>query len=258
MNLIEFIIIYLACGAPFSVYFYLENRFENEQNFLWLKTFLAFVFWIPFSFLAVRKSEMFKRLFIPNFNKISFVEVKVEENLYSVQKEIEKIFTEKNLKISLFEFRQTIERYVGLTFSVRSENAAASEQEKEIFRVAQIKDVEIAALCLKRRNRKLLDFHHTKARQDFLQMIERLFDSISDVVNFQHSVIEFVNLLNDSAARDHLEKLFAENLQTESPQCVQQLEKVLWKSDIPEPMFTEPISARLQILTAATSLRRKD
>ncbi len=258
MNLIDLIIIYLACGAPFGVYFYLQNRVRSKSNYLWLKTTLAFVFWISFAVLIIRKSKSFKKLFIPDFNKKRLTDGWIEEKLYLIQKAIEKIIFESNLEMSLFEFRQTIERYVGLTLSLKSNNVNVTEQEKEIFRAGEIKNIEIASICLQRRNRKRLIFHQTRARQDFLQITKSLFDSISDTNKFENSVTEFVNLLSDLTAQESLEIIFSTNLQTDNLQSVKQSEKVVWKTEIPKPLLTKPISARLQIIPAITNLRRKD
>ncbi len=261
MNLIDFIIVYLACGAPFGVYFYLQNRFKNNSEYFWLKIFPAFAFWIFYALLIIRQSKFFKSSGKINFNKFTLAETVTAEKLCSVQKTIEKILVESESKISLFEFRQTIERYIGLTLSIQSDNTAISEQEKELFRVVnekKEKSIETSAICLQRRNRKRLAFHHTRARLDFLQLIGNLFDSISDTKNFENSVTEFANLLNDFTAQKNLEKLFANNLQTDSPPSVKQSEKVVWKTEIPELLITRPISNRLPMMTAATTSRSKD
>lgn len=256
MNPIDLIIVYLACGAPHGVYFYLQNRPNEKSYFLWLKIIFVFVFWIPFALHIVFKSRLFKTL-VYNSNKSAFAEADIKDNLYSIQKNFEEIFLESREKISLFEFRQTIKRYVELTFSIESfNNAEISEQEMEIFRVVKINNIEISAACLKRRNRKRLAFHQTKARRDFLQLIENLSDSISDTRKLEIAVIEFINFLGDSAARDELEKLFAANLQTDSAQTVKTPEKVLWKTHEPKLSPAQPISARLQVTTATTNSPR--
>lgn len=258
MNPIDFIIIYLACGAPFGVYFYLQNHSVKESNALWIKTVSAFVFWIPFALFIIRKSQIIKSLINPDFNKISSGEIEIEKSLRSIQKTIEKILLESSSGISLFEFRQTIERYAGLTLLLQSDEATISEREKEIFRVAQRKNIETAALCLQRRNRKRLAFHQTKARQDFLQLIECLFETVSDTIEFENTVSEFVNLLSDLTAQKSVAKLFAANLQTDHQPSVRQSEKVLWKTETPKLLITKPISIRLQATTPTTNSYSED
>jgi len=258
MNAVDFIIIYLACGAPFGVYFYFQNHSRNQPKTRWLKTVSAFVFWIPFALFIICKSKSIKNLFTPDFNKKFSGNLKIERNLYSVQKTIEKILLESRSEILLFEFRQTIERYAGLTLLIQNAAAKIPGQEKEIFRVVETKNIETAALCLQRRNRKRLAFHQTKARQDFLHLIRDLSASVSDTTKFENSVGEFVNLLDDSTAQKSLEKLFAVSLQTDNPQSVRQLEKVLWKTETLKPLITKPISVRLQITNSTTNLHSED
>jgi len=205
MNLIDFIIIYLACGAPFGVYYFLQSRNAAESPIIWLKIFLTFFFWIPFAFLFVRGFLVSNENLHSNYLTSAF-EAKDKGNIYLIQKEIEKKFSESGLEFSLFEFRETLERYVGLTLANQEVFIKVSEREKEIFRIAENSNVELAANCLHRRNRKLLAFHQTEARQDFLQMIRKLSDSTTDKKNLETLAIEFVRLLKDKQAQNSLEK----------------------------------------------------
>lgn len=257
MNSADFIIIYLACGAPFGVY-YLQNHSNRSSNHFWFKTFSAFVLWLPLAIYFFYKSRISVKVSDFSLNNAAFAEVQIEEKLYLTQREIEKSIFDSKSKISLFEFRQTTERYAGLAILQQIDTEEISEKEREIFRITATKNIDTAAICLRRRNRKMLTFHQTIARQDFLKIIENLFNSISNTKQFEISAIEFVSLLNDSTALENLKKLFAEDLQTETPQRVKQLEKVLWKTEIPEPLITKPITTRLPMTSVTMSLHSKD
>lgn len=257
MNPIDFIILYLACGAPLGVYFYLQNRVRDNSNYLFLKTITVFILWIPFAIYISNKSKTLKKLFQLQSEKLNDSEIEVERKLYSIQKEMESILFDNKSKISLFEFRQTIERYVGLTVSLQT-NSNDYLPETEIFRIAKTKNTDIAAACLQRRNRKLLEFHQRKARQDFLQLIINSFDSLSDTNKLESLIIEYFTLVKDFTAQENLEKIFATSLQTENSRNVHQLEKVLWKPEAPEQLITQQISARLPLTAAMTSSRSKD
>ena len=258
MNLIDFIIIYLACGAPFGVYYFLQNRNEAGSPIIWLKIFLTFFFWIPFAFLFIRQFLASNENLHSNYYLTSAFEAKDESNIYLIQKEFEKKFSESRPEFSLFEFRETFERYVGLTLANRKGSTKVSEREKEIFRIAKNSNVELAANCLHRRNRKLLAFHQTKARQDFLQTIRKLSGSVSDKKNLEYLAIEFVRLLKDKQAQDSLEKIFAANLQTDIPPSVLQREKDLWNPQEQKLLRAQPNSTHFQAMTTTTALRRKD
>jgi hypothetical protein len=258
MNLVDFIIIYLACGAPFGVYYFLQSRNKTESPIIWLKIFLTFFFWIPFAFLFVRQFLASDENLHSNYYLTSAFEVKDEGNIYLIQKEIEKKFSESRLDFSLFEFRETLERYVGLTLANQETFTKVSEREKEIFRIAENSNIELAANCLHRRNRKLLAFHQTEARQDFLQIIRKLSGSMTDKKNLESLAIEFVRLLNDKQAQNSLEKIFTANLQPDIPPSVLQREKDLWNPQEHKLLHAQPNSTHFQAMTTTTALRRKD
>jgi hypothetical protein len=50
MNLIDFFIIYLACGAPFGVYYFLQHRGGLDSRLLWLKRCSTLFFGCPLLF----------------------------------------------------------------------------------------------------------------------------------------------------------------------------------------------------------------
>ncbi len=258
MNLTDFIIIYLACGAPFGVYYFFQSRTDTESSIVWLKILLTFFFWIPFAFLFVRQFIVSKKNLHSNYYLSSTFEAEDEGNIYLIQKEIEKMFSESRPEFSLFEFRETLERYVGLTLANQQAFTKISEREKEIFRITENSNVELAANCLHRRNRKLLVFHQTEARQDFLQMIRELSGSMTDKKYLENLASKFVRLLKDKQAENSLEKLFTTNLQTDIPPGVLQREKDLWNPQEHKLLHAQPNSTHFQAVRATTGLHRKD
>lgn len=255
MNLTDFIIIYLTGGAPFAVHFFLRRRAANDRKKLWLKTALAFVFWLPLAFLTFRQFKKSKWRAVSNLNN-NFPD---EITLSATQKNLEAFLRATDSPISLFEFRQTIERYADLTILSNDATEKPTTRETEVFRRANRKDVEIAAVCLHRRNRKRLAFHQTEARKDFLRTIEILHGSLQNADRFGNAVNEFVQILKDSTAQENVEKIFAANLQTGKPPRLNYLEtEVLWKPEMPEPLHTPTARSRQTILAAMTNLRGRD
>ncbi|MEO6588731.1 MAG: hypothetical protein ABIP06_05335, partial [Pyrinomonadaceae bacterium] len=53
MNLFDAIIIYLACGAPFGVYYFVNHRLLNNRVFF--KTVLILLCWLPFAILLFQR-----------------------------------------------------------------------------------------------------------------------------------------------------------------------------------------------------------
>ncbi len=254
MNLTDYLIIYLAGGAPFGVYYFLQNRTKTVSSKLWLNTVITFVFWIPIAFRLLRENKI-----LSNFTNLkSDSETIREKRLYLIQKQLEKILQESNLKISIYEFRETIDRYIGLTFANQNSNEKSSIADKKNFRISENKNVELAAICLYRRNQMRLSFHHTKARQGFLHFINQLSEFSDTQKIVSKLAVEFVKILNDAEAKTLLEKMFIKTQQTDKYLVVKQLEKDLWNTEIHKPLPTNQIPTRLQTLTATTNLRTKD
>ncbi len=254
MNLTDLLIIYLACGAPFGVYYFLQNRTKSVSGKLWLNTSITFAFWIPIAFRFLRENKLLNKSVSFNFD----AEVTQEKKLILIQKQFEQILQESSLKISIYEFRETIDRYIGLTYANQSHSRKASLADKEFFCISENKNIELAAICLDRRNQKRLSFHHKGARQDFLHFINQLSETSADKKIIGNLAVEFVKILNDLEAETALEKMFMEISQTDKHFAVKQLEKAIWNTEIHKPLPTKQNSTRLQTMTATANLRGKD
>lgn len=249
MNTSDFLIIYLACGAPFAVYFFLQNRKNLSPRMLWLKSFLTVFVWIPYAFLllndfATKKSRAGRE----NNNQASS-----NEKLREIQKQLLDLQLEAERKISPFEFREILERYAGLTNFCNFEDKAPSAAEREIFRIALRKNTGLAANCLHRRNRQRLLFHQTLARKDFLQIITKLKFSVINTEKLSDLAINFVEILNDPEAKESLAGIFNETLQNKDKISVRELETVVWKSKEQKPLTANQTPIHLQALRAATT-----
>ncbi len=250
MNFTDILIIYLACGAPFGVYYFLQNRRKKDFSLFWIKTFFNFAFWLPFALGFFLENKIRQNFYYLNPNN--------EKKIFLIQKQIESILHESKLKVSIYDYREIFDRYLGLTISKRGEAKKTADTEKEIFRITGHKQVELAAICLQRRNQKRLFYHHTLARQDFLQFIAKLFKVSSGKIKLGNLSVEFVKLLDDTEAQTALEKLFAENSQTDKQSVVKHLEKDLWNPNKHAPLSVNPISTHLPSMTTTANLPVKD
>jgi hypothetical protein len=110
----------------------------------------------------------------------------------------------------VYEFRETIERYIGLTLTDQSNAAGKPRRGRRVSpRRANVSNVELGAICLKRRNRNKLSLHQTEARKDFLFLTDQLLKAGSDEENLEQSAIKLVSILKDFDAQNELEKMFA-------------------------------------------------
>jgi len=252
MNILDLTIIYLACGAPFGVYYYLVNRPQKNG---WLKSIFISLLWFPFA-IQLLISRVTKRLSEREFSVKSRDRHESNE-LNRGKKNFEAFLPENGSFISLFELREIIDRYAGLTLAKNIDVAAPAKHEEELFRASGGTTLEISSICLNRRNRAKLLSHQRDARTDFLKMLGELFE-FSRVEKLGKQAIGFVKLLKDDEALDSIELLIKNASQITRDISVKELEKDLWKQDIPIQPTNEPIPLHLKALTAAANAPTKD
>ncbi len=263
MSFYDLLIIYLACGAPLGVYYFFQNRRVANRNSLWLKTFVNFLFWIPFAFQILLENKIFGKLFNNIFERRENTDSDIEKRIAPLGKSLETAII-KNIpqsaenipKFSVFEVREILERYTGLTLAcqIEQKNSQIARTENEFYKIFAYKNGRLASICAARRNRERLFFHQTEARRDFLNLIGK-----PENENLQRQIIEFVEILKDFEAHNALEKMFTKRAQTEKSESVKTTEKVLWKSETRKPLpINQTASARLKLSPATMNLRAKD
>ena len=230
MNLTDFLIIYLACGAPFGVYFFLQNRKKFPALRLWMKFFLTVFVWFPYAFLLLHDFITKKSTAGKSLKKSA-----VAERLVEIQKSILEQQSGAPVKISPFEVREVLERYAELTLSCRTDGDDPTASEKEVYRVALRQNLDIGAECLHRRNRQKLLFHQTLAREDFLKIIVRLKNSISDPEMLEKLTAELTGILKDPEAQEAVAAVFDEKQQSGDQYAVRKVENVVWNSTEHKP-----------------------
>ncbi len=258
MNFTDLLIIYFSIGAPFGVYSYFQNRSELYQNDSLLKAVFPFLFWFPTAFELLKNKTFSRNTVSASGYKERFTASAEETKLYSVQKQLEKKFQKSSCKISIYEFREILERYAGLTIACKNQNSAAGDTGSEFFKIAQNKNVELAAKCFDRRNRARLFFHQSSARQDFLQLTTSLFTAVSDKHGFAELASEFADLLEDAQARNEIEKMIVENSFAEKHFALKSLETNLWKPETRKPPNANSTLNLLQTATPTRRLQKKD
>lgn len=258
MNLFDLIIIYLACGAPFGVYYFLQNRNLPSNNFFLLKIFFNFIIWIPFAFSLISRKGFYRNLFDFNFDKKVVLDSDREMNLFLIEKFFENELIENLRRFSIYEFREIFDRYVGLTLEINNANEEISESVKDFYKISMNSNKKIAENCLHRRNRQRLFFHQNLARRDFWEVIGIIFNNSQNRNDVLAKTSQLIELLGDFEAKPKLQKLFAENLQTLENNHVSKTENELWKTEIQQPLLAEPISVNIKALTATMNLSKND
>jgi hypothetical protein len=173
MTWIDFLIIYLAVGAAFGVYFFLKNREYFSLFFLFLYSIFVVCGWVWFA-----AELIWRRIF--SYSAAARAEAagwQCECEVKRAAEDLQRAFAavrNQNTEF-FFEFREIIDRYVGLSLAAQGD-AGATEAEMEFFRAAgrSRREVPIAAEILHRRNLLRLETHRIAARQDFLQACGKL------------------------------------------------------------------------------------
>lgn len=254
MNLTDFIIIYLACGTPFGMYHFIDRRKSDSH---WLKSLFTVFVWIPYAIWLLRQ-KFTGRFSSRNLRELESFTLEIEAVLEKTKKELERILV-KDIKVfSAFEFRETIERYIGLTIASRIENQKPTDKEKDLFQISGSDNKILAAKCLHRRNLKLLNFHHSLARKDFLKFIFKYKSDISDAENFYYLLFKFIRTLQDIEAENIIKNNFTFISQSAKDTTVTDLEKEIWTPEIHKPPLARPIVSPLKAMTAPTNLPYKD
>lgn len=257
MNLFEFLIIYLACGAPVAVNYYFQNQARRNEKIA-ARAFFVFLGWLPF-FLNSSFPSAFRWLKRGGEINEDFYSFSVcEEKIYSTQKQLENIFLASGLELTVFEFREIVERYIGLSVAAENETSRATAAEEKVFHIAGLKKVELPALCLHRRNGKRLVRHQSQARRDFLQLIANLSVSHSNCEKLCALAIKFVTLLNDAEAEKSIRDLLPETAELNDDFAAANSEKILWNTEEPSPTLAKQISFPLKNLTATAVSSNKD
>jgi hypothetical protein len=179
MHWTDLLIIYLSCGAPFGVYFFLQNRKKYDLSRLLLSSGAAGLFWIAYAYLLWRKNIAKRLTGKENSSKKPEISL-LEQQISVLQEQILQAFIDLNAKTPLkpgfFAFRDVLERYSGLTLAIRAEETIAGESDFEVFRIAgrKKKELPLAGKCLARKNSMRLKSHQCNAREDFLKLLAKL------------------------------------------------------------------------------------
>lgn len=253
MSVSDFIIIYLACGTPFGMYHFINNRKSDSH---WLTSLLTVFVWIPYALVLLREKTKF---FIKsNSSNNNLLPREDEFLLEKTKKQLESFLAGHLNFFPIFEYRETIERYTGLTIALLAANSKPTNKEKEFFKISANENKKLAAECLHRRNRKLLSFHHTLARQDFLNFTLKYKDELSEMEIIYNLLLKIAEILRDDEAVNLLKLNFTGIPQSAENENVSQLEKELWNSETHKQPPAKSLTSSLKVMSAPTNLPFKD
>jgi hypothetical protein len=176
MHWSDLLIIYLSCGAPFGVHFFLQNRKKTGFGALLLRSFGAGLLWIAYAYLLWRKNfakRLTKAEVFSQNPEISLLEQQTSMLQEQILQSFIALSAKSPLNYGFFAFRDVLERYVGLTLAEKACETTAGEIDFEVFRIAgrKKKELPLAGKCLARKNSMHLRSHQCNAREDFLKLM---------------------------------------------------------------------------------------
>ena len=167
MSLVELVIIYLACGAPFAV-FKATSRDANAST-KWLVFATALIGWPVFAALLIMR-------------RVRTASSSHEAAIEQLRVQMETAAFPDNEIQGVFDFRETFYRFVGLSNAVNEPEP--DKPGTELFEIGGVGSSETAARCLARRNRIRLHRHYLKARREFMTSVaERADDNLNSLAS---------------------------------------------------------------------------
>ncbi len=218
IKLSDVLIVYLACGAPFAVYSFFQARAKLNPILLTATTFFSALFWI---FTAYR---LILRLLIKTVTDVRFVRAgKADSRRRGRLNEIEKRFSEvlrpDISSTSLFNFRETFQRFAGLTIALNSSGGIneKTDRERDFLRISgrasNSRTSDIGAKCLARRNRNRLIRHQNNAQEDFTRILDTFNLGEDRLAITRRLTAECTEIFNDSGVLEVSAKIPGFDLQ---------------------------------------------
>ena len=222
MTATDILIIYLAFGAPIAVYKFLQNH-DTRIARRYLVAIWTILFWIP---AAVRIGHLYISNAYFGNGFASPVDSDSSEMLISdLREDVRSELVRVGAGVGMHDARETVDRYVGLASAVRCGAALGSTAHQNFFEAAARKDSGIGVHCMKIRNRRRLERHHSQSRKEFLKLFA---DSAGSRENqpAMKSALKLARQLDDSETFEQLRELItnkAEVWNTESKRQTQSL-----------------------------------
>ena len=157
MSFIDVLIIYLACGAPSSVFEL--TRTDHRSAFAKLRfAVIALLFWpVHLCILA-------------GFALSSVRQRTKQEKIHAVRQKIEEALFVGATPRRVFEFRDTFYRTGSLSDALCDERTAVGQ--REVFAAVGHPDPDLAARCAARRDRRKMRTHLNSTVDEFLELFE--------------------------------------------------------------------------------------
>src|SRR2546423_54397 len=235
MRLSELITIYLAAAAPVGVSYFMRRTAHAHRSAQLLRAIAIALLWpltLGAQLLARKRREHSERSTRPTHEtRVATAERALVKTLYQTDDLLRDAYAASGARAreAADDTRLSVERFVGLTLALASEESQASPtaRELELYRVAGRKgdDLLIAGHCVRRRNLARLRAHHEQARHSLIHALAELLETVEHdlpartanassfaqtywlVIRVFAQAIDLLSLLDDQSAATSVARL---------------------------------------------------
>ena len=227
MTISDYMIIYLSAGAPFAVFAFLQMSDAPLVRRILTAAGTMLVWPAAAAIWIVRRFR--------GIEPFGFESADKNCRIHNIANRLERSIVGNGSAVSLYEWREIYERYTGLSFAIAE--AEGNSDDNELFEVAGNKNGKLGTVCLNRRNRNRLIFHHTQARNDFLDALIRA-KCDGDAFGL---ALELATLLDDADAAADLKSMRGPLEQNPGRTPVIDMEQEVWNPPTPKPHIANRI-----------------
>jgi hypothetical protein len=187
MHFAEFIIVYLAYGAPFGVYEVTCSRRKLALGDIH-RIAAKFIFW------PVVLGFWIRRWLIVGYK---YTGAALDNEINVIRQNLESLaFGDDSAAAAVLQFREVFNRYTGLILMTSPKRPF--QKKYPVLELSVQGSPKVAIACIERLDRQRIVFHQQRARREFLEFIGRL--SVSRPpgnIDIILSSVELAMILND-------------------------------------------------------------
>ena len=233
MRISDAIIIYLAIGSPLAVHYLLKSRGDDTSAHM-LRAIFTFVFWPIYAISVTFSAKLTNEGRKVSSSDSNGLDAKLDKKVDEIASALEMFFHESFPERSALEYREIIDRYIGLTFAIQFDQLDRPGPLTKIV-VSTPESAQLNSICLNRRNRKGLETHRNRARGDFVELVAEAAETDGFHSAFANLASELSRVISDDEACRQIEALANRRRQTPVEMSVNSIEKELWHSQTHKP-----------------------
>jgi hypothetical protein len=212
MNIFDLLIIYLACGAPFGVYYAFTSREKRRTPMFFLKLSVNCLFWFQFGLRLILRNGRVRKSFDSAFGRRVVWENRRDSEIRSIRRSLESNLGREEFGFSVFEFREEVESYVGLILELGEASSAPAGSIVEFAEITGRGRNAVHERCIHRNNLSKLRAHRDLVRVSLLDRAFRLNPQDPDSLDMLGDFARLFELVGDESAVARIAALISKSM----------------------------------------------